>query len=115
MDRSIPTAATLYDHNAPMMYGTVLRLADGKVAEDAFRDAFIELWDTADKRSQPCSFTRMVQVCIGKTRERCNQGGSTLDFERRLSELAAELGQGRRKPEALRMIPVERTEREVEN
>jgi len=91
MTSSIPTASQLYDRHAPLMYGTVLRLADSACAEEAFRDAFIELFDTPEKRSQPCSITRMVQVCIAKARDRCTQGGTTPAFERRVAELVAEL------------------------
>lgn len=87
----IPTASELYDRHAPLLYGTVLRLADGVCAEEAFQDACIELWDTAAKRSQPCSITRMVEVSVAKARERCTKGGTTPEFERRLSELVAEL------------------------
>ncbi len=81
----------LYDLHADLMYGTVVRLADGPCAEEAFYDACVELWGTEAKRAIPHSTAHMVRICIAKSRERCAKANTIAAFEGRLKTMVIEL------------------------
>lgn len=75
----------LYDRHAPVLYGSVLRLAGEECAGVVFQDACKELWDTPKKRGSPCTVSHMACVAVSISRKHAKASDTTPAFEARLT------------------------------